>query len=50
MTLDTQDKDRLYAVTGTTGNTGRVVAQTLLAHGKRVRVIGRHPEALRRLV
>jgi uncharacterized protein YbjT (DUF2867 family) len=47
MTLETQDKDRLYAVTGATGNTGRVVAQTLLAHGKRVRVIGRHPEALR---
>jgi uncharacterized protein YbjT (DUF2867 family) len=31
----------MYAVIGATGNTGKIVADTLLANGKKVRVIGR---------
>jgi uncharacterized protein YbjT (DUF2867 family) len=40
----------MYVVTGATGNTGRVVAETLLAKGKRVRVIGRSAQNLQSLV
>jgi len=40
----------MYVVTGATGNTGRVVAETLLAKGKRVRVIGRNAKNLQSLV
>ena len=40
----------MYVVTGATGNTGRVVAETLLAKGKRVRVIGRSAKNLQSLV
>ena len=36
----------MYVVTGATGNTGRVVAETLLAKGKRVRVTGRSAKNL----
>jgi uncharacterized protein YbjT (DUF2867 family) len=36
----------LYVVTGATGNTGSAVADSLLAHGKRVRVIGRNLQKL----
>src|SRR5262245_18921132 len=40
----------MYIVTGATGNTGRVIAQTLLAKGKKVRAIGRSAENLKPLV
>ena len=40
----------MYVVTGATGNTGRVIAETLLAKGKRVRAIGRNAEHLQSLV
>jgi uncharacterized protein YbjT (DUF2867 family) len=36
----------MYVVTGTTGNTGCVVAKHLLAAGKKVRGIGRHAERM----
>jgi len=50
MTKELDEKDRLYVVTGATGRTGNVVAETLLAYGKRVRVIGRNPNKLQRFV
>ncbi len=31
----------MYVITGASGNTGRIVAQELLSHGKKVKVIGR---------
>ena len=40
----------MYAIVGATGNTGKVVAETLLAAGKDVRVIGRSAERLRAFV
>jgi uncharacterized protein YbjT (DUF2867 family) len=40
----------MYVVTGATGNTGRVVAERLLAAGKPVRVIGRDAAKLQPLV
>ena len=40
----------MYVVTGSTGNTGSVVAKKLLAHGKKVRVVGRSVERLNTLV
>src|SRR5215471_514100 len=36
----------MYAIAGVTGNTGRVVAEKLLANGKQVRVIGRDSSRL----
>jgi uncharacterized protein YbjT (DUF2867 family) len=39
----------MYVVTGATGNTGHVVADNLLAKGKKVRAIGRSEERLRAL-
>jgi uncharacterized protein YbjT (DUF2867 family) len=36
----------MYAITGATGNTGRVIAEKLLANGKQVRVIGRDTNRL----
>ena len=36
----------MYAVIGATGNTGRVVAEDLLAAGQPVRVIGRTEDRL----
>src|ERR1035437_7803612 len=39
----------MYLVTGTTGNTGSVVANRLLAAGKRVRGIGRSIDRLQQL-
>jgi len=38
----------MYVIIGATGNTGSVVANTLLAQGKKVRVIGRNAEHLAR--
>ncbi len=40
----------MYAITGATGNTGKVVAEKLLAHGAKVRVIGRDATRLAPLV
>ena len=40
----------MYVVTGATGNTGRVITETLLAKQKKVRAMGRNAEHLRSLV
>jgi uncharacterized protein YbjT (DUF2867 family) len=39
----------MYAITGASGNTGKVVAEQLLAAGKKVRVVGRSMERLQTL-
>jgi uncharacterized protein YbjT (DUF2867 family) len=39
-----------HTVTGATGNTGRVIAETLLAGGHKVRVVGRSADRLQPLV
>jgi uncharacterized protein YbjT (DUF2867 family) len=39
----------MYVVTGASGNSGHVVAEKLLAHGEKVRVIGRNAERLQLL-
>lgn len=41
---------RTYAITGATGNTGKIVASKLLEEGHKVRVIGRSPVRLAPLV
>jgi len=38
--------ENLYVVTGATGNVGKIIAERLLAQGKRVRVIGREASRL----
>jgi uncharacterized protein YbjT (DUF2867 family) len=38
----------MYVVTGATGNTGGVTADTLLARGEKVRAVGRDPKRLER--
>jgi uncharacterized protein YbjT (DUF2867 family) len=40
----------MYVITGATGNTGKVIAEKLLAAGQKVRVIGRSVEKLQPLV
>ncbi len=40
----------MVAITGATGNTGRVIAEELLARGEKVRVIGRNADRLKRFV
>ena len=40
----------MYVITGATGNTGGLIAESLLAKGNKVRVIGRKTERLRHLV
>jgi len=40
----------IYVVTGATGNIGKVIAESLLARGEKVRAIGRSEERLRSLV
>lgn len=40
----------MYAITGASGNTGSVIAERLLAHGAKVRVIGRDRGRLEALV
>ena len=40
----------MYVITGATGNTGSVIAETLLAQGEKVRIISRSPERLGRFV
>jgi uncharacterized protein YbjT (DUF2867 family) len=39
----------MYAILGASGHTGHIVAKTLLAGGKKVRVVGRNPEHLQKL-
>lgn len=39
----------MFVITGATGNTGSLIANRLLAAGKRVRGIGRNPDRLQRL-
>jgi uncharacterized protein YbjT (DUF2867 family) len=39
-----------YVILGATGNTGSIISDFLLSHGKKVRVIGRDPERLQRFV
>jgi uncharacterized protein YbjT (DUF2867 family) len=39
----------MYVIVGATGNTGKVVAENLLSHGKKVRVLGRDPGRLKAL-
>ena len=36
----------MYAIIGATGNTGKVISEKLLAHGEKVRVIGRDAKRL----
>ena len=36
----------MYAITGATGNTGKIIAKTLLARGKQVRALGRSSDRL----
>jgi uncharacterized protein YbjT (DUF2867 family) len=40
----------MYVITGATGNTGKVIAEKLLAAGQKVRVMGRSAEKLQPLV
>lgn len=40
----------MYVITGATGNTGGVIARTLLAKGEKVRVVGRRVEAMQPLL
>src|SRR5262249_36144575 len=40
----------MYVITGATGHTGHVITKTLLAAGKKVRVIGRDADRLHNLV
>ncbi len=40
----------MFAITGATGNTGSVIAERLLAHGQKVRVIGRDISRLAQFV
>jgi uncharacterized protein YbjT (DUF2867 family) len=40
----------MYVITGATGNTGKIAAETLLAKGEKVRVIGRSAEKLQAFV
>ncbi|MBI3596305.1 MAG: NmrA family NAD(P)-binding protein, partial [Nitrospirae bacterium] len=40
----------MHAITGATGNIGKLIAEALLSKGKKVRVIGRSADRLRPLV
>ena len=42
--------DTLYVILGASGNTGSIIADSLLSKGKQVRVVGRDPERLQRFV
>jgi uncharacterized protein YbjT (DUF2867 family) len=42
--------DATYVILGATGNTGSIIADTLLSRRKNVRVVGRDPERLKRFV
>jgi uncharacterized protein YbjT (DUF2867 family) len=45
-----QQEESMYVILGATGNTGSVAAETLLAKGQKVRVVGRSKERLARFV
>ena len=42
--------NEIYVILGATGNTGSIIANTLLSAGKKVRVVGRDPGRLQRFV
>jgi uncharacterized protein YbjT (DUF2867 family) len=42
--------NQMYVILGATGNTGSIVANSLLSNGKTVRVVGRDPGRLQRFV
>jgi len=42
--------DAMYVILGASGNTGSIIADSLLAKGKKVRVVGRDAERLQRFV
>ena len=42
--------DATYVILGATGNTGSIIADSLLSKGKKVRVVGRDAERLQRFV
>ena len=42
--------NEIYVILGARGNTGSIVANVLLAKGKKVRVVGRDPKRLQRFV
>ena len=42
--------DDAYVILGASGNTGSIIADSLLSKGKKVRVVGRDPERLQRFV
>src|ERR1700678_2924156 len=44
------DLKATYVILGASGNTGSIVADSLLSRGKKVRVIGRDAERLQRFV
>ena len=44
------DSNTVYAIAGASGNTGSIIANSLLLKGKKVRVIGRDPGRLQRFV
>lgn len=50
MANNDKDNGTTYAVVGASGNTGRAVAERLLASGKNVRAIGRNADHLKPLV
>jgi uncharacterized protein YbjT (DUF2867 family) len=47
---DTVVTDATYVILGATGNTGSIIADTLLSRRKKVRVVGRDPERLQHFV
>src|SRR5438132_4130676 len=42
--------DAMYVIVGASGNTGSIIANSLLSKGKKVRVMGRDAERLERFV
>jgi uncharacterized protein YbjT (DUF2867 family) len=46
----TKGGEAMYAIIGATGNTGSIIASKLLAHGEKVRVIGRDAQRLESLL
>jgi uncharacterized protein YbjT (DUF2867 family) len=47
--MESHEEELMYVITGATGNTGSVAAKSLLAQGKKVRVIGRNADRLQSL-
>ena len=42
--------DAIYVIFGASGNTGSIIADTLLLRRKKARVVGRHAERVQRFV